>query len=147
MPKGGHNRLPEAVKRARGTFEPGKHRAAPVPEALAVWPTPPVHFEAGEILAWSRLGESVMALGAASRADLLMATYCAQIMARLDAALAAPGTKVAAIASLLRLASEQLRAFGLTPAARASVQPLKPGEIDDDEDEDPLDEFDTPRSR
>ena len=132
MPRGGQNRLPEEIKRAHGTFEPGAHKPGPRPAALAAWPDPPEKFTAREREAWVELGCGAMTLSAVSAGDLVLATYTARMMARLNALLDDPESKVTDLSSMQRLVVQMLHAFGMSPTTRQGAQPLAKDEGEDE---------------
>ena len=135
--KGGHNRLADDVKIAQGTFRPSRSRSPIKTTGLSRWPSAPKTFSDSEKAAWKRLGKALLPLGTVGEADLVMVGYLAQMMARLDQALADPTTKLTALNSLLAITGRLLRDFGLTPAARGSVSPL----AQETTEEDALSEF------
>lgn len=137
--RGGHNKLPAAAKKATGTFRPERHKETPALPALKSWPKPPKHFDAGETVAWKRLGVAVMALGSVSEADLLFCERVAQVSARVDAALSIENFKPTALNALLRLEADLRRQLGISPQARAAVQAL--AQEPEEDEEDPLSEF------
>ena len=126
-------RIPDETKAAQGTLRPSRVIPSPVAARLERWPAAPKGFSDTEKAAWKRPGQSVMPLGTVSAGDLLMARYCAQMMARADKALADPEAKLTAINSLLRIVAGLLKDFGLTPTSRNSVSTL--AALTEDEDE------------
>lgn len=100
-------------------------KAIPAPDAIRRWPAPPDGFTPGEADAWADIGRSLVELGTASRADLLLVRIAARTLARLDAAFADPGdVKVSTVNALARLAADLLNRLGLSPQARATVGAL-----------------------
>jgi hypothetical protein len=79
-----------------------------------------------------------MLAGTVSAPDLLLVSYVAQVLARVDQMMADASAKPANINALLRVVSDLLKQLGLTPMARNTVTPLSRG--NDAEDE--LSEFD-----
>jgi phage terminase small subunit len=89
--------------------------------ALRVWPKAPTNFTPGEVAAWKRLGRAAMEGGSVAASDLVLAERCAQIGARVAAAMGDETMRPSMLVSLARLETDLLSRLGLTPQARATV--------------------------
>lgn len=130
--RGGHNRLPTAVKEARGTLQPCReNREEPRLGATQV-PAPPKRLSAAERAIWLDLAHEVDALGVFTEADLsdfeLMVEDVAYARKLKRDTHASPNQKIAA----RRQAHAALAAFGLSPQARGRVQKAPEAEQEDE---------------
>jgi P27 family predicted phage terminase small subunit len=155
---GGHNRLPAAVKRARGTFKKSREVATPVSLAGEgpVNTAPPGHLTKGAKAEWARVVGLLDAAKLLVEADrTALALYCTAVdraqraelqVEREGMTLENPTTGAIHAHPLLAVAKEAraqaLRygcEFGLTPASRSKLP--APGAGKDAPDADPLRDF------
>lgn len=137
MPRGGHNRLPDEVKRLRGTAQPCRMNPdAPKVEASPI-PAPPERLRADEREVWAELAPMVDGLRCAAVGDLAAYEIVVRAVALERRVLADETATVNQKIQAQRNASAHLMQFGLTPAARAKVKQLG----DKPDEDDPLAEF------
>lgn len=135
--RGGHNRVPDEVKRLRGTDQPCRmnpNAPAAVPVEI---PAAPERMSADARAVWAELAPRASDLHTVTASDLLAfelmcedVAYAREVMRD---STASANQKVA----VRRQAWAALAAFGLTPVSRskANALPAQGGETD------PLDEF------
>lgn len=122
--KGGHNRLPDHVKQAQGTYRPGR-AAAPSPVPAGAVPAPPRGLSRTEKRLWLELAPQVDAMGCYTPS-----CYTAfRVMVR-SLGMVEDGRDLApsAVARLIQTATAQLGAFGLNPASAGKVGIPRPAE-------------------
>ena len=121
MPRGGHNRLPAAVKEARGTLRRSRENPdAPEVEAGHP-PRPPRHLPEAERRVWRELARQVGPDGVGTYSPAFFSAFrlTVKTLALVDAAgLDTPPT---ALARLVQAASGMLGRLGLDPASVGKV--------------------------
>ena len=135
--RGVKNRVPDEVKRTRGTFRPDRSLPSVSGEALTRWPAAPRGFTDPERLSWRALGKALLPTGTIGTLDLLAVGDLARLRARVDRALGDPDTSAATLTALLSLSNRLMAQLGMNPVARRAVSPLqaaKSGELDPDDE-------------
>jgi hypothetical protein len=124
MPRGGHNRVPDEVKRARGTFRADRATRDTPRVTVVPVPAPPDDLPDDARRIWLELKQEVDGLGVYSASDLGAFRRLFQITVyaeRLDRDPEAPAKDVISM-------SKEVRAwravFGLHPQARSTVRQL-----------------------
>lgn len=152
-PGAGAPRLPDAVKKQRGTFRPDRA----VPDAIrpprAPVPDPPAELAAEERAWWRALAEAVNAVGVYTAADLYSFRMLVRNYALMEAIHAGKVMEedrqgepkvvsVTSVVSLTRLVSGLLTHFGLDPSSRDKLIPAPRADAEEPT-EDP-DDFSSP---
>lgn len=152
-PGSGPPRLPDEVKKQRGTFRPDRAVPDAVRPPRAKVPEPPAGLSEAERGWWRALGEAVDAVGVYTAADLFSFRMLVRNYALLEAIregqVVEPGRDgqpkeipVTSIVSLTRAVSGELTHFGLDPSSRDKLIPAPKAEPDGPT-EDP-DDFSSP---
>jgi hypothetical protein len=118
--RGGHNRLPRAVKAKRGTLKKARETAPQAPDLPpGNVPPPPADLAAAEVAVWRELATQVEALGCYTSSDYSAFKLMVRMYALTDAG---PGDAApSAYAKIAQTAVGLLARFGLDPASRGRV--------------------------
>jgi len=118
----GQPRVPEAVKRARGTFKPSRtFPNAPHPEVVS-FAEPPPGMTKAERETWVRLAAQVDPLRVTTAADREAFGLTVATLVQARRALRSRKVSQAGKNSTVRTAFFALSHFGLSPASRTKVQ-------------------------
>lgn len=118
--RGGHNRLPRAIKAKRGTLKRSREASPAAPDLPpGRVPDPPDDLYPAERVLWRTLAEQVEAIGCYTASDYSAFRLLVRMVALVDAG---PGEMApSAYARIAQTAVGMLGRFGLDPASRGRV--------------------------
>jgi phage terminase small subunit len=140
--QGGHNRLPDEVKKARGSFNGSRENPDRPQVAPVEIPAAPEAFDALQKQTWDRLRLAVDELRCAGAPDLEGFTLLVLAVARVHRLMKSKTTPATQISAALKEARQWMNEFGLTPSSRSRVtaRPAQPAA------DDPFEEFCLPQT-
>ena len=124
--RGGHNAVPTAVKKLRGTAQPCRmNPREPQLEAVKV-PAPPAGMVGDELQAWVDLAPQVDGLSVYTAADAVGFEALVGALVRYRRVARDPDSPTKEFCAASNVLAARLTGFGLTPASRAKVNSLAP---------------------